>query len=61
MTFADTEIGFLDRQPRGHLATLGPDGTPQVKPLGFASNPTLETIDITGWDVAPTNLGTEEA
>ncbi len=52
MIFSDAEVRFLDRLPRGHLATLGSNGTPQVKPLGFAYNPTLETIDITGFNMA---------
>jgi pyridoxamine 5'-phosphate oxidase family protein len=52
MTLTDAEVRFLVRQPRGHLATLGPNGTPQVKPLGFVYNPTLGTIDITGFNMA---------
>jgi pyridoxamine 5'-phosphate oxidase family protein len=52
MTFSDAEVRFLVRQPRGHLATLGPNGTPQVKPLGFAYNPTLGTIDIAGFNMS---------
>src|ERR1700690_4179113 len=51
MIFPRAEARFLARQPRGHLATLGPEGTPQVKPLGFAYNPTLGTIDITGFNM----------
>jgi pyridoxamine 5'-phosphate oxidase family protein len=52
MTLTDAEQRFLDRQPIGHLATIGPDGTPQVKPLGFTYNATLETIDIAGFNMA---------
>ena len=51
MTFTDAEVRFLTRQPRGHLATLGPNGIPQVKPLGFTYNPTLGTIEITGFNM----------
>jgi pyridoxamine 5'-phosphate oxidase family protein len=51
MTFTSAEVRFLTRQTRGHLATLGPNGTPQVKPLGFTYNPTLGTIDITGFNM----------
>jgi pyridoxamine 5'-phosphate oxidase family protein len=51
MTFTDTEQQFLSRQQRGHLATVGPDGTPQVKPLGFTWNPATGTIDIAGFDM----------
>jgi pyridoxamine 5'-phosphate oxidase family protein len=52
MTFTSAEVQFLTRQTRGHLATLGPRGTPQVKPLGFAYNPTLGTIDLTGFNMS---------
>jgi pyridoxamine 5'-phosphate oxidase family protein len=51
MTFTSAEVRFLARQTRGHLATLGPTGTPQVKPLGFSCNGTLGTIDITGFNM----------
>jgi pyridoxamine 5'-phosphate oxidase family protein len=52
MTFTDAEQRFLARQARGHLATVGPDGIPQVKPLGFTYNAELGTIDISGWNMA---------
>jgi pyridoxamine 5'-phosphate oxidase family protein len=52
MTFTDAEQRFMARQTRGHLATIGPDGIPQVKPLGFTYNATLGTIDIAGYQMA---------
>jgi pyridoxamine 5'-phosphate oxidase family protein len=52
MTFTEAELQFLTRQERGHLATLAPNGTPQIKPLGFIYNPALGTIDITGFNMA---------
>jgi pyridoxamine 5'-phosphate oxidase family protein len=52
MTLTDAEQRFLARQPRGYLSTIGPDGTPQVKPLGFAYNAALGTIDIAGYNMA---------
>src|ERR1700733_6183565 len=52
MTLTDAEQRFLARQPRGHLATIGPDGMPQVKPLGFTHNAALGTIDIAGYNLA---------
>jgi pyridoxamine 5'-phosphate oxidase family protein len=52
MTFTSAEVRFLTRQTRGHLATLGPKGNPQVKPLGFTYNPTLGTIDLTGFNMS---------
>src|ERR1700742_4541959 len=52
MTFTDPELRFLTRQPRGYLSTIGPDGTPQVKPIGFTYNAGLGTIDISGFNMA---------
>src|ERR1700676_1004446 len=51
MTLTDAERRFLTRQPRGHLSTIGPDGSPQVKPLGFTYNGALGTIDIAGFNM----------
>src|SRR5208282_5945630 len=51
MILTDAERRFLARQPRGHLSTIGPDGTPQVKPLGFTWNAALGTIDIAGFNM----------
>jgi pyridoxamine 5'-phosphate oxidase family protein len=52
MTFNSAEVRFLARQPRGHLATIGPNGTPQVKPVGFICNQATGTIDITGFNMS---------
>lgn len=52
MTITDAERRFLARQPRGNLATVGPDGRPQVKPVGFTYNAVLGTIDIAGYNMA---------
>ena len=52
MTLTHAEQRFLARQTRGHLATIGPDGVPQVKPLGFSYNAALGTIDIAGYKMA---------
>jgi pyridoxamine 5'-phosphate oxidase family protein len=49
MSLTSAEVAFLTRQPRGYLTTLGPDGWPQVKPLGFTYNSELATIDIAGF------------
>ena len=51
-TLTGAEQRFRARQPRGHLATVGPDGVPQVKPLGFTYNAALGTIDIAGMNMA---------
>jgi pyridoxamine 5'-phosphate oxidase family protein len=51
MILTDAERSFLANQPRGHLATIGPDGTPQVKPVGFTYNAALAAIDIAGFNM----------
>jgi pyridoxamine 5'-phosphate oxidase family protein len=51
MALTHAEQAFLTRQPRGHLATIGPDGSPQVKPVGFTYNSDLGTIDIAGFNM----------
>jgi pyridoxamine 5'-phosphate oxidase family protein len=50
--FTDIEIDYLSGQPIGRLATIHPDGTPQVNPVGFAHNPETGTIDIGGYSMA---------
>jgi pyridoxamine 5'-phosphate oxidase family protein len=52
MNFTDAEQRFMARHTHGHLATIGPDGSPQVKPLGFTCNADLGTIDIAGFNMA---------
>jgi pyridoxamine 5'-phosphate oxidase family protein len=52
MTFTDAETAYLASQRLGRLATIGPDGSPQVKPVGFRYNPELGTIDVTGFNMA---------
>ncbi len=49
MALTDAEIGYLQSQRLGRLATIQPDGSPQVKPLGFSYNADLGTIDIHGF------------
>ena len=52
MTFTNAKTGYLASQRLGRLATIGPDGSPQVKPAGFRYNPELGTIDVTGFTMA---------
>ena len=52
MTFTDAETGYLASQRLGRLATIGPDGSPQVKLVGFRYNPELGTIDVAGFNMA---------
>jgi pyridoxamine 5'-phosphate oxidase family protein len=46
--FTAAELDYLASQRLGRLATLGPDGAPQNRPVGFRYNPQLDTIDIAG-------------
>ena len=49
MAFHDFEVEYLAAQPLGRLATVQPDGTLQVSPVGFTYNAELGTIDIGGY------------
>ena len=52
MTLTEAEQRFLAAQRHGRLATIAPDGIPQLKPVGFRYNQELATIDITGMNMA---------
>jgi pyridoxamine 5'-phosphate oxidase family protein len=52
MSFTEVEVGYLTTQRLGRLATVQPDGTPQVNPVGFHYNTDLSTIDISGYNMA---------
>ena len=43
------EISYLKSADLGRLATIQPNGTPQVSPVGFTYNEELGTIDIAGF------------
>ncbi len=49
MAFKPYEIDFMRRADLGRLATVQPNGTPQVSPVGFTYNEELGTIDIAGY------------
>ncbi|SDK32260.1 pyridoxamine 5'-phosphate oxidase family protein [Actinopolyspora mzabensis] len=53
MSFIEVEREYLRGQLLGRLATVGDDGTPQVRPLGFRLNED-GTIDLGGPRVAST-------
>ena len=54
MIFTETEREYLQQRPLlGRLATLGPDGAPQTRPVGFSLGPD-DTIDIGGYSMAET-------
>jgi pyridoxamine 5'-phosphate oxidase family protein len=49
MIFKPHEIAYLREGRLGRLATIQPNGTPQVSPVGFTYNDELQTIDIRGY------------
>ena len=51
MELTTNEREYLATQPLGRLATLGPDGSPQSRPVGFFVNDELGTIDIGGHNI----------
>ena len=53
--FTHAELAYLTGEPRlARLATIGPDGTPHIAPVGWSYNAELDTIDIGGHEVART-------
>jgi pyridoxamine 5'-phosphate oxidase family protein len=48
MFFTDSEYAYLAAHPLGRLATIGPDGAPQVHPVAFWVDASRGTIDIGG-------------
>jgi pyridoxamine 5'-phosphate oxidase family protein len=62
MTFRPHEIEFMRAAELGRLATVQPNGTVQVSPVGFTFNAELGTIDIAGYQMSKSrkfrNVGT---
>jgi len=52
MILTEAEAAYLAGQPLGRLATVSPDGMPQVNPVGFHYDPDLGVIDIGGHGLA---------
>ena len=52
MLFSAPEVAFLASQAVGRLATVHPDGTLQVNPVGFRYNAELDTFDIHGFRIS---------
>jgi pyridoxamine 5'-phosphate oxidase family protein len=48
--FSEAELAYLAGQGLGRLATIGPDGAPQVRPVGYRVDPETGDIDIPGRD-----------
>lgn len=49
MTFSEQELEYLSSQHLGRLATVQPNGTLQVSPVGFSVDGDAGTIDIQGY------------
>lgn len=52
MVFTDAEYEYLTGHTLGRLATIGPDGAPQVHPVALRLNEAAGTIDIGGPELA---------
>jgi pyridoxamine 5'-phosphate oxidase family protein len=54
--FAQAELAYLQGERRlAHLATVGPDGTPHITPVGmWRLDPNTGLIEVTGHDFAAT-------
>lgn len=52
--FTEAELAYLQTQRLGRLATMNERGEPQVAAVGFRYNPELDTIDISGYNMANT-------
>ena len=53
--FTETELKYLTGGHQlGRLATVGPDGTPHVVPVGWIYNAASDTIDVGGHELERT-------
>jgi pyridoxamine 5'-phosphate oxidase family protein len=52
--FTGDELSYLQTQRLARLATIGPGGGPQVRPVVFELNLDLDAIEIGGWDMGST-------
>jgi pyridoxamine 5'-phosphate oxidase family protein len=46
--FTEAELAYLDSQPLGRLATVGPGDRPQIAPVGVFYDPLADAIVIAG-------------
>lgn len=51
MPLEEIYVHYLTGHATGRLATIGPDGAPQNKPVGYRYNAELGTIDIGGFNM----------
>ncbi len=55
--FTEAELTYLQSERRlARIATVGPDGAPHVTPVGWTLNTAEQVIEITGINLARTNL-----
>lgn len=54
MTLTEQEIEYLASQRLGRIATVAPDGQPQVSPTSFHYNAELGTVDVGGGNMGST-------
>ena len=54
MTFTPNEVRYLAGQRLGRLATIGPDGAPQVRPVAFFVHGAAGTSDVGGLHMGTT-------
>jgi PPOX class F420-dependent enzyme/OxyR family protein/uncharacterized protein (TIGR02246 family) len=51
MPIDDPHVEYLTTHSHGRLATVGPNGAPQNKPVGYRYDAALGTIDIAGFNM----------
>ena len=54
MSFTQAEIDYLTSQRLGRIATVSPDGGPEVRPTSFSYNAELGTLDVGGLHMGDT-------
>src|SRR3954452_15349287 len=60
--FRAAELAYLSGgRQLGRLATVGPDGTPHVVPVGWIYNAARDTIDVGGRDLQQTKKSRDVA
>lgn len=52
MIFSEAEVAYLGTQVHGRMATVQPNGTLQVSPVGYSFNTETSTIDVLGMNLA---------
>lgn len=53
-TFTEAELAYLSERRLGRIATVGPDGTPHVVPVGWSLSAGLDAVEVQGMNLAQT-------